>query len=229
MLSSNKNIAPISLKAWLGEVLRQGALLPAIKNLYCPLRVKGLENLPVQGPFILVANHSSHLDTPMLLAALPLRLRLRLRIAAASDYFFKSVWKGALFSTLVNAFPFVRKGEGSITSLQQTQQLLQQGYSVALFPEGTRTLDGQIHLFKHGIGYLAINAHAPVLPTYIAGTWQAMPKGTKWPRHYPVTITFGKPLTFSPSLDSHQIAAILEQEVRSLAGERPSDRQLQAA
>jgi long-chain acyl-CoA synthetase len=213
------------LKSWLGEKIRQRIFFPAL-NLYTPLKIEGLENLIELRQAIFVANHSSHLDTPLLLAALPQPLRLQTRVAAASDYFFNHRWKGALVEIVLNAFPLVRKGPGRLESLLQAHALLTAGYSLLLFPEGTRTPDGQLQAFKPGVGRLATRCTVPVVPVWIDGTYESMPKGTRWPKRYPVTVTFGKPLWFALGSDPQRITGEVERQVRNL---RVSSSELQAS
>ena len=197
-----------------GELLRSILLFPILWIFTRP-RIRGIEHLAGQGPYIFAANHASHLDAPLLLAALPLRLRLR--VAAAADYFFTRRWKGMLVRILFNAFPFERKGIGSAASLIYAQQLLNNGYSILLFPEGTRTRDGHLQPFKRGIGRLALATSTAVIPIRIDGTYDALPKGSWLPCICRVTITFGAPLTFSPDSDLLSTVAVIEQQVRSLA------------
>lgn len=206
-----------SLKMGLGEGLRLSLLFPAL-SLYTPLEVRGLENLQGAKSFIFAANHSSHLDAPLVLAALPSRLRLQTRVVAASDYFFNSWWKGAIVSILLNAVPFTRHGAAAASSVREMQQILNQGCNLLIFPEGTRTTSGSLHSFKRGVGKLTISTGAAVVPVWIEGTYLAMPKGARWPHHQAVTITFGQSLKFAPTTDALVVAQTIEQQVRILAG-----------
>jgi len=202
--------------AWLGESLRQKLIFPLL-SLFTPLEVKGLEHLQDKGPFIFAVNHSSHLDTPLLLAALPSALRMQTRVAAAADYFFSSSWKGTLVSNLLNAFPFVRQGANRVDSLVLAQQLLNAGQNLVLFPEGTRTTDGKLQTFKWGVGWLATHSEAAVVPVWIEGTRAAMPKGARWPRRHSVLVSFGAPRRFLLASDSKQVAAEIERQVQNLS------------
>ncbi len=204
------------LRLWLGELLRRLALFPLLRA-FTGFRVEGREQLQGEGPYIFVANHSSHLDAPLLLAALPLQLRLRLRVAAAADYFFTLRWKGFLVTTLLNAFPFERRGPGCTESLQYAEQLLGSGCSVLLFPEGTRSLDGRLQPFKRGAGKLALATGACVVPAWIDGAYAALPKGARFPRRQHVTISFGASLRFAPQSQLPDIVAEIERGVRALA------------
>lgn len=198
-----------------GEALRTLLLFPLLRGL-TPLNVEGSEHLQGEGPYIFASNHSSHLDTPVLLAALPRRVRLRVAVAAAADYFFTSRWRSMLVSLFLNAFAFERYGSASASSLLKTRQFLDEGQSLILFPEGTRTQDGQIQHFKTGVGRLALSGTIKVIPTWINGTYQALPKGANWPRRQRVTVSFGAPLTFAQETDPVKVTEEIEQEVRAL-------------
>ncbi|MBO0796561.1 MAG: 1-acyl-sn-glycerol-3-phosphate acyltransferase, partial [Ktedonobacteraceae bacterium] len=106
-----------------GEIVRNLFLFPLL-CLYTRPVVRRRAVISGAGPYLFAVNHCSHLDTPLLLAALPRSLRLRLRVAAAADYFFDRPWKAALMRVVLNAFPFVRKGPHCSDSLELAQQLL---------------------------------------------------------------------------------------------------------
>jgi 1-acyl-sn-glycerol-3-phosphate acyltransferase len=201
---------------WAGEALRQVLLFPALR-LVTPLTVEGAEHLRGDGPFIFAANHSSHLDAPVILAALPGRLRRRVRVAAAADYFFTNRVKGLLVSTMLNAFAFERKGPGCNASLEEAQRLLRARQSVLIFPEGTRSPDGEMQPFKRGVGTLALADGIPVIPIRIEGARDAWPKGACWPRPHHIVVRFGKPLCFAQPGEPLEVAACVERAVRNLA------------
>jgi 1-acyl-sn-glycerol-3-phosphate acyltransferase len=204
------------MQRWAGEVLRQALLFPALR-LVAPLTVGGREHLPGDGPCILAANHCSHLDAPVILAALPARLRRRVRVAAAADYFFTSRFTGLLVSTALNAFAFERKGPGCSASLAETERLLRGGQSVLIFPEGTRSPDGHLQPFKRGVGALALAGSIPVIPILLEGTHEAWPKGAILPRRRQIIVRFGEPLCFAPRDEPLEVAAGVERAVRKLA------------
>src|SRR5437762_7704270 len=133
-------------------------------RLYHRLRIEGRENLPTGKSFVLVANHSSHLDTLCLLSALPLSKLHRAFPAAAHDYFFLSAPRLAIAAIVVNALPFCRQSHVR-ESLELCHELLgDAGNVLILFPEGTRTTTGQIGQFKSGIGALVAGTDVPVVP-----------------------------------------------------------------
>jgi 1-acyl-sn-glycerol-3-phosphate acyltransferase len=200
---------------WPGEAVRQALLFPALRVL-APLTVVGRQHLRGNTPVILAANHSSHLDAPVVLAALPWAVRQRVRVAAAADYFFTNPLAGALVSTAMNAFPFERKEPGCAASLERTQRLLAAGESVLIFPEGTRSKDGALQMFRRGVAKLALAGDVPVVPVAIIGAHDAFPKGARLPKRHAVRVQFGAPMRFAPGSDPTEVAAAIEQQVRAL-------------
>jgi long-chain acyl-CoA synthetase len=149
---------------------------------------RGMEHLP-QGPFIVAANHTSHLDTGAVVIAFGSR-GSELFIMGARDYFFNSRSRGWFFHTFLNVVPFDRT-ENMIKGLRLAQSVLRSGRPVLIFPEGTRGSDGELHPFKPGIGLLGVELGVPIVPCLIEGTFQALPKGKLFPRRAPIRITFG--------------------------------------
>jgi 1-acyl-sn-glycerol-3-phosphate acyltransferase len=157
-------------------------------------KVSGLENLRgLKPPFLLASNHSSHLDTPAILLALPPRLRRRTLVAAAADYFFDEAWKGALVALAVGAIA-VERERPPRQSVKLVRRLLAEGWNLVLFPEGGRSVDGRLQIGKRGIAHLAAAAGVPVVPVGVLGTFAALPYGDHWPRHAQVEVRFGTPL-----------------------------------
>jgi 1-acyl-sn-glycerol-3-phosphate acyltransferase len=172
-----------------------GALRPIIRHYVHP-KVSGLENLSGHGPpLILAVNHSSHMDTPLILTSLPKELRRRTLVAAASDYFFASRVLGLFVSVAVGAVPMDRRAGGKQT-MATVDRLLAQKWCLVMYPEGSRTPDGRLYRGKTGIARLALSADVPVVPVGIVGTYHAMPGGRSWPVPGNVEVRFGKPLTF---------------------------------
>jgi long-chain acyl-CoA synthetase len=203
------------------RALLQAALLfPAHRVVCTPFRVAGLEGLSdVASPVLLVANHSSHLDTPSILRALPRRLRARVAVAAAADYFFRTPALRLATPLLLNGFPFSREGAVR-SSLEHCGDLVDAGWSVLVYPEGTRSLTGALQPFRRGSGLLATGLRVPIVPIGLQGTHAILPKGARWPRRGPVTVRFGRPLRFGPA-DAHAAAAFrLAREVGELCGDR---------
>ncbi len=193
-------------------------------RLYLRLEVRGQENIPDRGPLIIAANHTSHLDTGAVICALGEKAET-LYPVGAKDYFFNHRFKGFLFQTLVHVVPFDRHGN-FIEGFRICKQVLDQGKFLLVYPEGTRSLDGQIAPFRPGVGYIAVETRAPILPCLIEGTYESMPKGRIFPKPGHIRVTFGQPiqvevlLSQHPNLKGHQlyrtIAETVQQAVQAL-------------
>ncbi len=172
-----------------------GALRPIIRHYVHP-KITGLENLADHSPpLILAANHSSHMDTPLILNSLPKDLRRRTLVAGASDYFFASRLMGLFVSVAIGAVPIERRG-ASRQSMELVNQILEQNWCLVMYPEGSRTPDGRLYKGKTGIARLALSAQVPVVPVGVVGTYGSMPAGRSWPVSGQAEVRFGKPLTF---------------------------------
>jgi len=162
---------------------------------YCPLTVEGRQHLP-DGPFLLCSNHASHADSAALMTASGRRFR-SFALIGASDYFFHSRRLRWSVSPLMNVIPIERKpGPKSLSACLATcRKFLEQNEgSLILYPEGTRSPDGQMRAFKAGAGLFAIELGVPVVPACIEGTHRILPKGRSVPRTGSVTVRFGAPL-----------------------------------
>jgi 1-acyl-sn-glycerol-3-phosphate acyltransferase len=212
-----------------------GVLRPSIKHYVHP-EVSGLENLAdLSPPLILAANHSSHMDTPLILNSLPKELRRRTLVAAASDYFFSSRWRGFFVSLAIGAVPMDRRAVSKDT-MNKVDRLLEENWCLIIYPEGSRTLDGRLYRGKTGIARLALSARTPIVPVGIAGTYDAMPAGRSWPVHGQVQVRFGKPLTFDRyrlgQADQLVLRAITDQvmyEIMMLSGQTYVDEYVSSA
>jgi 1-acyl-sn-glycerol-3-phosphate acyltransferase len=179
-------------------------LFQAYVWLYSRPRVRGLEYLPREGAWLLVANHASHVDTAVLYAVIPRRQRRRLLAAAAQDYFFTGGLRQRMVRTLFNGIPVERDGQSERDPLRHVIRALREGYGVLLFPEGTRSTSGQIGRFRSGVGRLVgLFPGLPVVPAYLEGTADMMPKGRPVPRPGSVSVTFGPPLFLSADPHDH--------------------------
>lgn len=166
----------------------------------------------VRGPAVLVANHSSHIDTPLILRALPAEVRRRTAVAAAADYFYERRRNAAVVSLAFNTVPVRREGGGS-DDLAHVHELLSSGWSLLMYPEGTRTGGGpeQGSRLRTGAAVLAARHGLPVVPVHLSGTKPAMPPGQVWPRRkaweerHPVRIAFGDPLRPRDADDRHEV------------------------
>jgi 1-acyl-sn-glycerol-3-phosphate acyltransferase len=173
---------------------QRGLLKPLVWRL-ATVTVLGRERLRgLSGPFVVVSNHTSHLDTPLIFGALPRKLSRYVAAGAAADYFFDVWWRKGLTTLFFNAFPVDRTGlrgrKGLATSL------LDDGVPLLLFPEGTRSRTGEMGAFKPGAAALCISRDVPCLPIAILGAAEAMPYGKKWPERGrpPIYLVFGEPM-----------------------------------
>ncbi len=139
--------------------------------------IVGAEHLRDERSFVLVANHSSHLDTVCLLAALPFRRLHRAFPAAAADYFFQSVPRTWIASVVVNALPFERRVQVRHSMAVCHQLLANAGNILIIFPEGTRSTTGAMQEFKCGIGALLAGRDVNVLPCYLEGAFARLAQG----------------------------------------------------
>ena len=142
-----------------------------------PTEVLGIQRLDkVDLPVIVVANHQSHADTSVLLAALPARLRRRMVVAAAVDNFFTTHLRSFLSALLVGCIP-IERFKVNRRSAELPVQLLGEGWGLLIFPEGGRSHDGSITEFKPGAAYISVKSGAPVQIAYLDGPRFVAPKG----------------------------------------------------
>jgi 1-acyl-sn-glycerol-3-phosphate acyltransferase len=195
---------------------------PAVRLLVGP-EVHGLDRVAaVEGPVIFVANHHSHLDTPVLLSSLPERWRHRAVVAAAADYFFDTRVKGALSALVLGALP-VERSKVDRRPIEQSLSLLEDGWSLVIFPEGGRSPDGWGQPFRGGAAFLGLRSGLPVVPVHIEGTGRVLPKGAKRPARADVHITFGSPLRARADESAHRFSDRIEAAVAALGDERATD------
>jgi 1-acyl-sn-glycerol-3-phosphate acyltransferase len=183
-------------------------------------RVEGRPRLPRHAPFVLVANHASHLDALALGAALPARLGPRAHALAADDVFFESDRLAAFAALALNALPLRRKKASGGDLKDLRTRLVEEPCILILFPEGTRVRDGRMIPFKPGVGMLVAGTDVPVVPCWIDGAFAAMPPGRAWPRPARLRVIVGEPRTFAMRPNDKAgwtaIAAELEAAVAAL-------------
>ncbi len=198
----------------LRSVLHYLMVRPGIGLLY-NIEVVGRENLEgLSGPVLLAANHNLKVDAGMILLSLPASIRARLAIAAAADNYFSSHWWRVFSPLLGNTFPFARFGPVR-RSLENLGSLLDDDWSVLIFPEGDRT-DGEIKPFKPGTGFVAMESRTPVVPIRVTLVKEGIYEGASFPARGKVTVQIGQPLVFSPGMDYLEATDTLEQAVRGL-------------
>ena len=168
-----------------------------------------------------MSNHTSHLDTPAIMAGLPGKIRRRTAVAAAMDYFFQDRGVNKKFysrfvTLFLNAYPFSRDGTSFIRkSLSYSGFLLDKGFSILIFPEGTRNSTGQMGAFKTGTGLLAVKMKIAIIPVRVRNLDSMFPKDAGFPRFGSGSVHFGKPVEVHA--ESYITATkIIEQKVREL-------------
>ena len=192
---------------------------------YCPLTVEERHHLP-DTPFLLCSNHASHADSAVLMTASGRSFR-SFALIGASDYFFRSHRLRWAVSPLMNVIPIDREpGARSLSGCLATcREFMQQtGGSLILYPEGTRSQDGEMRGFKSGAVLFATELDVPVVPAYIEGTHLILPKGHYLPRAGPVTVRFGEPIEFgrpqsgeTPREQRRRAVVRLTQSIRMLS------------
>src|SRR5260370_23374274 len=160
------------------------------------LRIVDRRHLPDRLPFVLVANHASHLDALVLASPLPWWLRDRIFPIAAGDVFFEVPAVAAFAALAVNALPMWRKNCGPQAMRELRQRLTEEPCAYILFPEGGRSRDGKMRPFKSGLGMLVAGTEVPGVPCHLRGCFAALQAGSKLPRPRPIELRVGPPLTF---------------------------------
>jgi long-chain acyl-CoA synthetase len=197
-----------ALAKWTRRGLLGGIFLP-LDRIFAHAKVYGLKNLnSVRGPVIFVANHQSYFDTPVILASLPLRWRYRVAPAMWKEYFDAHFhperyprWQRWLNSTvyglvtlLFNGFPIPQSETGARESIRYMGELVEEGWSILIFPEGERTLTGEIGRFLPGVGMMASRLGLPVVPIRLRGVDRVLPRTRAWPHPGPVEVKIGSPI-----------------------------------
>ena len=187
------------------RVVREAVLVGIfgpLMDIYTRRRVTGREHLDgLDAPVVFVANHSSHMDTPAILRALPGRWRRRTAVAAAADYFYVKRRLGWTVSLFFGTVPVARDGRGlDHDSTAHIERLFEQGWSLVMYAEGTRSRDGSVGKLRSGSAVLAAQHGLALVPIHVSGSHKVMPVGRYWPRlqpgrkRHPVEISFGPPI-----------------------------------
>ncbi|MGC0774231.1 MAG: AMP-binding protein [Candidatus Acidiferrum sp.] len=216
---------PIWNRSLFAKAIRRVALpalfLPFVR-LFAHAHVFGRENLaPLRGPVVFAPNHQSHLDTPLILSALPPRYRYRVAPAMWQEYFggyfspqqhtrFERIRDGLLFRLIAlffNTFPIPQTEAGAGESLRYLGDLVSDDWSILFFPEGERTEAGEIKTFQPGIGLIATRLRIPIVPIRLRGVEKILPRHAHWPRPGRVDVIFGPAL----HLEGKDYAALADQ------------------
>ncbi|MBA3606347.1 MAG: 1-acyl-sn-glycerol-3-phosphate acyltransferase [Acidimicrobiia bacterium] len=211
-------------------VIAEGPLRLAVRALADP-EVSGLDRLddlrgrrhddPPQ-PVIFAPNHHSHLDTALMVRAMPATWRHKLVMAAAADYFFDVRWKAVLSALSLNAIPIDRESTGR-RSADAIRALIDDGWSLVIYPEGGRSPDGWGQDFKGGAAYMSGRTGAPVVPVFIDGTGSIFGKGMKRPKPGRTRVVFGAPLRPEDGESTRRFSARIEAAVTALGDEATTD------
>lgn len=162
--------------------------------------VTGIERIAVDQPYVFMANHQSNLDIPVLLGHLPVQFRWLAKAELFRIPVFGQAMRGAGYISIDRA-----DRQAAIESLRQAAAKIRSGYSILIFPEGTRSLDGELKAFKKGGFVMAIGAGVPIVPVALRGTYGIMPKNTWLIRPKDVAVMIGEPLaTAGFTLDSKE-------------------------
>ena len=217
------------LARWTRNAFNEAVFLPAM-SLWVRLQVEGREHLErAPRPALLVPNHVSLFDVPVLRRALRRPWRTTLAPAMRADMFDAWMRPGehsraatlsqglqVMLAGLMYQAYLLPRGQGFRTSLEYTGELLDAGYCPVLFPEGERS-SGDMRPFEPGIGLLAVRLGATLIPVHTRGLERVLPLEASWPRRGPVVVRFGAHRTFSTSDDPGEATAWIETAVRSLA------------
>lgn len=202
--------------------LIEGPMRLAVAGMAAPER-SGMDRLATSsGPMIFAANHHSHLDTPLLLTSIPEPWRHRTVVAAAADYFFPNRVAATMSALTIGAVPIERNKVGR-RSADQAAELLAEGWSLLIYPEGGRSPDGWGQEFRGGAAYLSLRTGVPVVPIHLSGTGRILGRGRRLPRPSHTTVTFGRPLRPADDENASRFAARIEREVAGLADEATTD------
>jgi 1-acyl-sn-glycerol-3-phosphate acyltransferase len=198
-----------SLAACVGRNLLICGVFGSIIDTYARVEVVDGQRLELlDGPAIFVANHCSHVDTPLLLRSLPARLRHRTAVAAAVDYFYRKPLLAAAVSLAFGTVPLERRSaRGGIDAAGHIERLIDNGWNVVVFAEGTRSRDGRVGVLRSGAAVLAARHGVPIVPVHISGTHRAMPPGRGWMERpeaggrrarHDIRVSFGVPIAVAP-------------------------------
>ena len=176
----------------------------------CVLKVKGRHNVPKNGGFLIASNHVSYLDPLALGVACPRSIYYM----AKRDLFENHAF--ALLLDLAHAFP-VKRGAPDLGALRAAIKKLKSGKGLLLFPEGTRQQDGKLGDPEAGVGFLAAKAGVPVIPAFVTGTQDALPRGSKLVRRAKITVSFGEQIRIERGTPYDVIASRIMEGIRRLS------------
>lgn len=172
------------------------------------VRIAGRENIPKEGSALVVSNHQSHFDPPCVGSLIPRRSNF-----LARSTLFKSKFFGGMIRAL-GAIPVDRDGKKALAGIKETLRRLKQGGIVLVFPEGTRTPDGQLKKFQAGFTTLAVRSKSPIVPAAIAGAYEIWPRGKKFPGRGRLAVVYGEPIPAETVCQMDEKALVAEVRAR---------------
>jgi long-chain acyl-CoA synthetase len=230
-------VEPVAFPSWNRRALARGVRRASLPTWILPLlrvfawmRVEGREHLrDLSGPVVFAANHQSHMDTPAVFAALPPRWRYRLAVAMAKEFFAahfhpaqfgRRAWltntlNYYLATLFFNAFPLPQREAGTRQTLRYMGTLLGEGYSILIFPEGRRTMHGEIGPFRAGVGMIGARLGVPVVPVRLEGLDRVLHQSWRMAKPGPVRVAFGRAIVLEGE-NYAKLATQVEAAVRAL-------------
>ena len=200
----------------------EGITRPTIKAIASPA-VHGADRLEkLDGPVVFAANHASHIDTSLILTCLPARVRHKTVVAAGADYFFDKHWKAVLWALWVNIIPIERERVGR-KSADLAARLIEEGWNLVIFPEGTRSRDGFVGQFRGGAAYLGLRCGVPVIPVHIEGTRRIFGVGSRRVKPGRTRVVCGEPMRERADEKPRDYNVRIEQAVAIAADEGRTD------
>lgn len=198
------------------RLARRWTVRSHVRKFCQPLTIEGSEKLyGVDGPFLIIANHTSHFDTVIILDLLPNNIYDRTAVVAAADRMYRDRIKGMWHSLRYNAFPITRGGGRE--ALAYSQWLLHHGWSLLIFPEGKRSRTGELQPFHGGPALLAIGQAVPVLPIHISGASDILPPGTRDSKPAAVHVKIGDVIRFAEGTQIGEAKKTMEDAMHALA------------
>lgn len=169
---------------------------PLVRALYRP-EIRGVENIPATGPVLLAPNHRAALDT----GVITFTAMRQVKFLGKAEYFTGRGLRGKLMAGFLGGLGYVPVERGNaqagLAALEAARKVLDAGGAFAIYPEGTRSLDGRLHRGHTGVAALALATGAKVVPVALSGTEDLQPEGKRIPRRAKITVTYGPPLDFS--------------------------------
>jgi 1-acyl-sn-glycerol-3-phosphate acyltransferase len=197
---------PIDRPNWVWKMCQ--LLVRVFASVVFDLKVYGVRNIPRSGGVLIVSNHQSLLDPPLLGARLPRPM----------SYMAKSeLFRNKAFAWLIRslgAFP-VKQGAGDVGAIKETVNRLQEGRVLNIFPEGSRTENGDVLPMQPGVGLVVRRAGVPIVPAAICGSYEAWPKGAKSFRRHPVRIVYGPPIDVT-GMKADAVVKLIDRSIRTL-------------